>query len=176
MMASMKESCSPARQEDDQRKSTAQQTMQNITDFLRRVIVPIEGQGGVTLSYVCCYHRYPRDGYTKWVSTGHGDGSKSKKKGSVTSGARLAAASTIGGTRTVSLFFRTARTVSEAKVFRAHGPQGCVRESRERSPALGEPAVGRCKSCVQVLVPKNKADEGCAQKVHHGEPRGGENR
>ena len=39
-------------------------------DFLRRIIEPVEGQGGVTLSYVSprC-PQYPREGCTLWVST-----------------------------------------------------------------------------------------------------------
>ena len=51
MMAKLKGSCQ-AEPEDHQRKSIVQQTMQKSTDFLRRIIVPVERQGGVTLSYV----------------------------------------------------------------------------------------------------------------------------
>ena len=39
-------------QQDDGRKSIAQPILQKSTDFLRPTIAPIEGQGGVTLSYV----------------------------------------------------------------------------------------------------------------------------
>ena len=41
------------------------------TDFLRRIISPVGGQGGVTLSYVCphCNSLHLED-YTWWVSTG----------------------------------------------------------------------------------------------------------
>ena len=58
MMAKVKESHCQARHEDDQRKSIVQQVMQKSTDFLRRIIVPVEEQGGVTLSYACphCHH------------------------------------------------------------------------------------------------------------------------
>ena len=38
--------------EDDQRISIVQQVLQRSTDFLRRIIAPVEGQGGVALSYV----------------------------------------------------------------------------------------------------------------------------
>ena len=42
------------------------------TDFLRRIIVPVAGQGGVTLWYVCPHcHRFPIEDYTWWVSSGH---------------------------------------------------------------------------------------------------------
>ena len=52
-MAKLKESYFEAKQDDDQRKSVVQQIKQKNTDFLRRIFVPVEGQGGVTLSYVC---------------------------------------------------------------------------------------------------------------------------
>ena len=43
------------------------------TDFLRRIIVPVEGQGGVTLSYVCPHcHRFPLEDHIWWFSSGHG--------------------------------------------------------------------------------------------------------
>ena len=47
-------------QEEEERNSMVQHISQKSTDFLRRIIVPVEGQGGVTLSYVCPHcHRYP---------------------------------------------------------------------------------------------------------------------
>ena len=48
------------KQEDDERKSVVQHILQRSTDFLRRIIVPGGGHGGVPLSYVCpqC-HRFP---------------------------------------------------------------------------------------------------------------------
>ena len=49
MMTKLQESCYQAKQDDDQRKSVARQIMQRSTDFLRRIIVPVEGQGGVTV-------------------------------------------------------------------------------------------------------------------------------
>ena len=39
-------------EEDDGRQSIALQILQKSADFLRRIIVPVEGQGGVTQSYV----------------------------------------------------------------------------------------------------------------------------
>ena len=69
-----------AKQDDDQRKSIVQQIMQKGTDFLRRIIVPVEDREGVTLAYGCLHcHRYPREDHIWWVSTEHGDGSKSNK-------------------------------------------------------------------------------------------------
>ena len=49
----MQECCHAVRQEDDDRKSIAQQISHKSTDFLRWILVPVGGQGGVTLSYVC---------------------------------------------------------------------------------------------------------------------------
>ena len=41
------------------------------TDFLRRIISPVGGQGGVTLAYVCPHcNSLPLEDYTWWVSTG----------------------------------------------------------------------------------------------------------
>ena len=60
------------RQDEDQRRSIVQKIMQNSTDFLRRIIVPVQGQGGVTLSYVCPHcHRFPREAYIWRVSMKH---------------------------------------------------------------------------------------------------------
>ena len=71
MMAKLKENF-------DQRKSIVQQIMQKSTDFLRRIIVLAEGQGGVRLSYVCPHcHRYPIG--IQWVSTERGDSGKKNK-------------------------------------------------------------------------------------------------
>ena len=52
-MAKPKESYHEVRQEDDERKRSVQQILQKSTDFWRRIIVPVEGKGKVTLSYVC---------------------------------------------------------------------------------------------------------------------------
>ena len=62
----VRECHSEVEQEDDGRKSIAQQILYNSTDFLRRIIVPVEGQGGITLSYVC-----PIAHYIWWVSSAH---------------------------------------------------------------------------------------------------------
>ena len=51
------------------------------TDFLRRIIAPVDGMGGFTLSHVCPHcNCFPLDDYIWWVSTGHGDGNNRKKK------------------------------------------------------------------------------------------------
>ena len=55
---------------DEARKlSTAQQIMIRSTDYLRRIIAPAEGQGGVTMSYLCpqC-NSFSMEDYVWWVS------------------------------------------------------------------------------------------------------------
>ena len=55
--------------------------LQKSTDFLRRIIAPVDGMGGVTLSYVCPHcNCFPLDDHIWWVSTGRGDGNNRKKK------------------------------------------------------------------------------------------------
>ena len=49
----LKESHYQATQDADPRKSTVQQIMRKSVDFWRRIIVQGEGQGVVTVSYVC---------------------------------------------------------------------------------------------------------------------------
>ena len=63
-MASSIPSYFQAKQDDDQRHRIVQQIVQKCTDVLRRTIVPVEGQGGVTQSYVCRHcQRYPLEDY-----------------------------------------------------------------------------------------------------------------
>ena len=89
MMEKLKEGTNQARQEHHQRKSMVQKS----TDFLRRIIAPLEGQGGVTLSFVCFHcHRRSQWGTVTVVR---------RRRSSVTGG-ELHAASTTGRTRTVS--------------------------------------------------------------------------
>ena len=66
------ESHNEVEQEDHGRQSIVQDTLRKCTDLLRRVIVPVLGQGGVALSCVCPHcHRYPHEEHIKWVSSGH---------------------------------------------------------------------------------------------------------
>ena len=95
--------------EDDGRQSIAQQILQESTDLLRRIIVPVEGQGEVTLTHVCPHrHRYPLEDYIWWVSSGHG-----KKQCNWW----CAAASATGRTQTESWSYKTARTGEKQKSF-----------------------------------------------------------
>ena len=70
LSANVRECKNEAEQEDEGRQSIAQDILRKGTDFLRRIIVA-EGQGGVTLSYVCP-HCHPLEDYIWWVSAWHG--------------------------------------------------------------------------------------------------------
>ena len=103
---------------DEARKlSTVQKIMIRSTDYLRRIIVPANEQGGVTMSYVCPHcNSFPLEDYFWWVSgrTGRNNwwcaicGEKYDWK----QPNRL-------------LVVQTGESVNQAKVFRAHAvPQG----------------------------------------------------
>ena len=131
MMEKLKKSDYQARQEDDQGHSLVQHVQRTVKrEFVRRLhwggtrrrgseehcaidlaeehgpsetdLLPVEGQGGVTLSCVCTHcHRHPLEDYIWWSSTGHW--------GNCVTGVQPAAASTIGGTRTESWSHRRRR-------------------------------------------------------------------
>ena len=62
------------------RLGIVQEILRKSTAFLRRVIAPVGGMGGVTLSYAGPHcNSFPLEDYFWWVSTGHGDGSNRKK-------------------------------------------------------------------------------------------------
>ena len=71
---SQRESCSEVVQEDVDRQSIVLEILLTSTDFLRRICVPVEGQGAVSMSYVCPHcHRFSLEDYIWWVSAGHGN-------------------------------------------------------------------------------------------------------
>ena len=76
--AKVRECYSEVEQEDEGHVSIAQAILRKSTGFLRRITAPIDGVGGVTLSYVC--HRIPLEDCICWVSSGNGDGHKKKKQ------------------------------------------------------------------------------------------------
>ena len=106
---------------DEERKIIVQLILQKRKDFLRRIIVQVEGQGGVTLSFVCPHcHRHPLEDYIWWVSSGHDDGRKKKKQ-------CIWSCAACGGQydwRNPNRFAVTQDSTDrgEAKVFRAHAP------------------------------------------------------
>ena len=63
------------------RLGIVQEMLRKSTDLLRRIVAPVGGKGGVTLSYVCPHcNRFPLEDYVWWVSTGHGDSNNKKKR------------------------------------------------------------------------------------------------
>ena len=78
------------------RLSIVQEIPRKSADFLRWIILPVDGMGGVTLSCVCPHcNSFPLEDCTWWVSSGHGDGNN-RKRSIATSGARLVEANTNG--------------------------------------------------------------------------------
>ena len=102
-----------------------QENLRKSTDFLRRIIAPVGGRGGVTLSYICPHcNSFSLEDYICWVSTGHRDSSYSKKRH------RSWRCAVCGGkcewrAPNRILVVQPGTNEEEAKVFRAHAvPQG----------------------------------------------------
>ena len=71
--ARVRECYNKVEQEEEDRQSIAQDILRKSTEFMRRSIVPVEGQGGVALSYVCPHcHLFPLEDHIWWISFGHG--------------------------------------------------------------------------------------------------------
>ena len=67
--------------DDIGRFGIAHEILRKSADFLRRIIAPVDGMGGVTLPCVCPHcNCFPLDDYIWWVSAGHGDGNNRNKK------------------------------------------------------------------------------------------------
>ena len=77
----IKEAYDKVASEDVGRLSIAQDILRKSTDFLRRVLAPVDGVGGITLSYVCP-HCVTASLWriTSGRSSGHGDVNNRKKK------------------------------------------------------------------------------------------------
>ena len=135
------------------RLGVVQEILRKSTDFLRRVIAPVGGMGGVTLSYVCPHCNIS----LWWVATGHGDSRKKKKHCSWW-------CAVCGGTfewRAPNriLVVQLGTDVDDAKVNRAHvAPQGlCQILSNALKPLANEKTDG--DSAVQSMV------TGCEQRT-----------
>ena len=58
-------------QDEAEKVSIVQKIMLRSTDYLRRIIAPVGGQGGVTMSYLCPHcNSFPLEDYVRWVSGG----------------------------------------------------------------------------------------------------------
>ena len=96
--------------------SIVQEIMLRSTDYLRRIIAPVGGQGGVTMSYLCpnC-NSFPLEDYVWWVS-----GRKTTKWWCAICGEKY-------DWRQPNrlLVVQTGDSFEQAKVFKAHAvPQG----------------------------------------------------
>ena len=110
----LRECHSEVEQDDEEWKSIVQQFLHMSTDFLRRIIVPVDGQGGVTPSYVCPHcHRYPHD-CIWWVSSGR---CPRRTRSSATGGVLHVAASTAGEIRTECRLDRIVRAAVKHMFF-----------------------------------------------------------
>ena len=89
--------------------------MHKSTDFLRRIIAPVGGQGGVTMSYRCpnC-NSFPLEDNVWWVTAGK-----------TTSGGAICGERYDWRQPNKLLVVQTGESVEQAKVFKAHAiPQG----------------------------------------------------
>ena len=156
----------PKWREEVGRLGIVQEILRKSTDFLRRIIAPVGGMGGVTLSYICPHcNSFPLEDYIWWVSTGHGDGGNRKRRHCswwcVVSGGKYEwrAPNRI-------LVVQLGTDEDEAKVFRAHAvPQG-----------LGENLINALKLLANqqrdgdivtgLREKKQKRNHGWAKKLH----------
>ena len=102
--------------EDEGRVSIAQDILCKSTDFLREIIGPSYGVGGVTLPSVCLHcHRFPLEDYIWWVSSRRRQ--QEEKRSNAIGGVQLAVASSIGGPRVLVIQDSTHHRI--AKVLRS---------------------------------------------------------
>ena len=67
----IKEALDLVAKDEVEKMSTAQEVMLKSTDYLRRIIAPVGGQGGITMSYLCTNcNSFPQEDYVWWVSAG----------------------------------------------------------------------------------------------------------
>ena len=67
----VKEAFEQVTKDEAKKFSIVQKIMIRRTDYLRRIIAPAGGQGGVTMSYLCLrYDSFPLEDYVWWVSGG----------------------------------------------------------------------------------------------------------
>ena len=66
----IKEAFELAALDEAEQVSIVQEIMLWSTDYLRRIIAPVGGQGGVTMSYLCPHcNSFPLEDYVWWVSS-----------------------------------------------------------------------------------------------------------
>ena len=134
MMAKLKESWYHARQEDDHHKSIVQQVLVRCTEFLRRIIAPVEGQGGVILVLWIPSLPLLSTRRLHLVSLSDARGRREEQEEAVQLGVRRATASTTGGTRMDTR--RCGSQLCEGFSFRAHAPRQGACENLGCSPLV----------------------------------------
>ena len=96
--------------DDIGRLDIAQDILRKSTDFLRRIIAPVDGMGGVSLSYVCPHcNCFPLDDYSCGCRRGT-ETATTEKRSIATGGARLAEANTNGEPHTGYWWHRSVST------------------------------------------------------------------
>ena len=112
----IKEAFDLVAQDEARKVSVVQEIMFKSTDYLRRIIAPVGGQGGVTMSYLCpnC-NSFPLEDFVWWVSV-----RKTTRWWCAICGEKY-------GWRQPNtlLVVQTGESFEQAKVFKAHAvPQG----------------------------------------------------
>ena len=89
-----------------EKMSSLQEIMLKSTDYLRRILAPVGGQGGVTMSYLCpnC-NRFPLEDNVWWVS---GENIQ-------IGGAQFVERGTIGSNRTGSWLYKQEKVLSRQR-------------------------------------------------------------
>ena len=65
----IKEAFEQVAQDEAEKVSIVQEILLRSTDYLRRIIAPFGGQGGVTMSYLCSHcNSFPLEDYIWWLS------------------------------------------------------------------------------------------------------------
>ena len=154
----MRECDSEVEQEDEGRLTVAQDILRKSTDFLRRIITPVTGQGGVSLSHVCppC-HRHPLADLHP-VGFQRGTGKKQCNWWRAACGGQY----TWKNSNRV-LLIEDSADPSEAKVFRDHAPLQGAYENLVHSLKLWTNQQTVSDSLVHVLV--EGLQEHCRMKV-----------
>ena len=104
--------------EDIGRLSIAQEILRKITYFLRQIVAPVDGMGGVTLSNVCPhYNCFPFGGLIWWVST---ETAAIERRNIATGGVQHVEASTNEERPKGFQVVQIGANADRAKVFKAH--------------------------------------------------------
>ena len=112
---------------DEARKlSIIQENMIRSTDYLRHIIAPVGGQGGVTMSYLCPHcNSFPIEDYVWWVSEG--------EKHTTNWWCTIFGKKTTGSNQTGSWWCNQAKVLTRPRSLK------CMQYLRECAEVAGEP-------------------------------------